>query len=104
MMKGSFLGLGLAVVLGVGPCTAARQTPSTPGAFEGEGVVHQGVGPECPNVWRITTTDGRMLWPVEDADFHVEGLRVRFTARERNNTATTCMAGALVEMISIQRL
>src|SRR5204862_2081816 len=45
VMKGSFLGLGLAVVRGVGPCTAVWQTPSTPGAFDGEGGVRQGAGP-----------------------------------------------------------
>lgn len=92
------------LAMGAGPCTGPKQTPPAPGTFDGEGVIHQGVGPECPNVWRITTTDGRMLWPVEDASFHVEGLRVRFSAKEKPDMASTCMAGTIVEMLSITKL
>ena len=93
--------LVLVALMAIGPCRKAAH--GTAGTHEGDGVVHQGVGPECPNVWRITTDDGRMLWPVDDAAFHVEGLRVHFTVRERAGLATTCMAGTVVEVLSIRR-
>jgi hypothetical protein len=96
--------LAIAVLALAGPCKGSNQTSLQAGTFEGEGIIHQGVGPECPNVWRITTTDGRMLWPVENADFHVEGLRVHFAAREKADVASTCMAGTIVEVISLRRL
>ncbi len=92
-----------ALLAAAGRCKGSNPAPPLPGAFAGEGVVHRGVGPECPNVWRITTPDGRMLWPVEDARFHVEGLRVRFSARARADVASTCMAGTIVELTSIER-
>jgi hypothetical protein len=92
------------LAMGAGPCGEGKQNPSEPGAFDGEGVVHQGVGPECPRIWRITTTDGRMLWPVEKPEFKVEGLRVKFTAREKPGMASTCMAGTIVEVLSIEKL
>ena len=90
------------LAMGAGPCP--KQTPPEPGSFDGEGVIHQGVGPECPNIWRITTTDGRMLWPVEDTEFQVEGLRVKFSAREKPEMASICMAGTIVQVLSIQKL
>jgi len=92
------------LAMGAGPCAGPNQTQPAPGTFDGEGVVHQGVGPECPSIWRITTTDGRMLWPVEDSAFHVEGLRVRFSAKEKPDMASTCMAGTIVQVLTIQKL
>ena len=91
------------LAMGAGPCTGGKQNPSEPGAFDGEGVIHQGVGPECPKIWRITTNDGRMLWPVENAEFQVEGLRVKFSAREKPNMGSFCMVGTIVEVLSIEK-
>jgi hypothetical protein len=99
-MKRLALGLIGLLALGAGPCTSDRNEA---GVIAERGVVHQGIAPECPNVWRIDTADGRMLWPVDKPEFQVEGLRVRFTARERNDLATTCMAGTVVELISIEK-
>ena len=98
--------LGL-LILGAKPCTSDRQSQRTATTgptemFSGSGVVHQGVGPECPTTWRIDSADGRMLWPVEKPEFQVEGLRVRFTARERE-AASICMAGTIVEVITIEK-
>jgi hypothetical protein len=103
-MRPWLLGVVLVLALGAGPCGEAKTPPTADGAMEGEGVVHQGVGPECPAIWRITTDDGRMLWPVEDKAFQVEGLRVRFSARAKPDMASTCMAGTIVELLSIRKL
>ena len=100
-MRPWLLGVVLVLALGAGPCTGPKDVPPD-GTMEGEGVVHQGVGPECPAIWRITTDDGRMLWPVEDKAFHVEGLRVRFSARPKPDMASTCMAGTIVEFTEIR--
>lgn len=70
--------------------------------IDGEGTVHQGVGPECPTVWHVATSKG-LLWPVEDPAFQIEGLRVRFKAREVS-TASICMAGKTVEFDLIEKL
>jgi hypothetical protein len=80
---------------GAGPCSET---------MSGEGVIHQGVGPECAQTWNITTSDGRVLWPVENPEFQQEGLRVRFKVRERKGTATICMAGTTVDVISLRKL
>lgn len=91
--------LSLALLaLANGPCRDAT------GAIEGEGTIHQGVGPECPSTWHIATADGRMLWPVEDPAFQQDGLRVRFSVRERRDAASICMAGTMVEVVSLRRL
>ena len=103
-MKRLLLAGTLLLLMGAGPCSESKQTTPVAGSFEGEGIVHQGVGPECPNVWHISTTDGRRLWPVEDAAFQVEGLRVRFSARERTDMASICMAGTIVDLIAIRKL
>ncbi|HKQ19284.1 MAG TPA: hypothetical protein VJW75_06005 [Candidatus Eisenbacteria bacterium] len=71
-------------------------------SLAGEGTVHRGVGPECPDEWHIATSKG-ILWPVKDPAFQIEGLRVRFRAREVS-TASTCMAGQIVEFDSIEKL
>jgi hypothetical protein len=75
----------------------------TDDVIEGEGTIHHGVGPECPGTWRVTSSDGRMLWPVEDPAFQQEGLRVRFTAQARGE-ASICMAGTPVKFVSLQKI
>jgi len=83
---------------------AACKEPKAPdGSITGEGIVHRGVGPECPDTWHVATADGRMLWPVENAALQVEGLRVRFTAREKKDAMSTCMAGTIVEFVSLEK-
>src|SRR5262245_17844807 len=99
VMKSMFVGAMLLLVMRTGSCTS---NDATEGAPLGHGVVHKGVGPECPETWRIDTADGRMLWPVEKPEFQVEGLRVRFTAREREGMSI-CMAGTMVEVITIEK-
>ena len=89
------------LVLGVGPCGTDKPTS---GAIAGQGVMHQGVGPECPNTWAITTANGDVYWPVEDPAFHEEGLKVSFSVRHRPDMASICMAGTIVEVISIEKL
>lgn len=74
------------------------------GSIVGEGTIHRGVGPECPDTWHIATADGRMLWPIDDPAFHVDGLRVRFAARERHGAASICMTGTIVELTSIKKI
>ena len=88
-----------------GPCSEDDFNPASgiPGAIEGEGTIHQGVGPECPQTWHIATSDGRTLWPVTDVAYQVEGLRVRYVARENRDAASICMAGTIVEVISIRK-
>ena len=89
----------LPLLLGAtGPCA------KTDGTIDGEGVVRQGVGPECPQTWHVATEDGRMLWPLDDPAFQEDGLRVRFTARPRADAVSICMAGTMVEFISIRKL
>ncbi len=73
------------------------------GVIEGEGTVHLGVAPECPAIWRIDMTGGRMIWPIEDPAFQEEGVRVRFRARVKNEAVSICMAGTIVEIVSLQR-
>ena len=74
------------------------------GSLEGEGTVHLGVGPECPQTWHIRTADGDMLWPVNDPAFQKEGLKVRYTVRERSDVSSICMAGTIVDVISLRKI
>lgn len=90
--------LMVALVCGISGASCLQSGDS----LAGEGTVHRGVGPECPDVWHIATGQG-MLWPVEDPAFQIEGLRVRFKAREVS-TASICMAGKTVEFDSIEKL
>ena len=94
----------LAVVLfaasiGAGPCGG----PESPDDLPGTGVVHQGIAPECPNVWRVDTADGKKLWPVEDAGFQVEGLEVAFSAHEQQGMVSICMAGTMVKFDAMRK-
>jgi hypothetical protein len=100
-MKRLAVALALPLLLGAGPCSKA--TP-TAGAVAGQGVIHKGVGPECPETWHILTSTGDIYWPVNDPAFQQEGLRVSFSARERSDLASICMAGTLVDVISIAKL
>jgi hypothetical protein len=102
-MNRLWLILALPALAAAGPCS--NTTPvATPGTLAGEGVVHRGVGPECPETWHIATADGQILWPVNDPAFQQEGLKVRFSARERSDMASICMAGTIVDVISIEKL
>jgi putative lipoprotein len=100
-MKRALVAIALTVVI-VG-CTGPGANPAGDGAIVGEGTVHKGVGPECPETWHIATAEGRMLWPVEDPELQVEGLRVRFAAREKKDAASICMAGTIVEWTSLEK-
>lgn len=87
-----------------GPC----QKPENPGhpgtsSLEGSGTVHQGVGPECPSTWAVVTSDGRTLWPVNDPAFQKDGMKVRFTAQARTDMASICMAGTIVEFVTLRQ-
>ena len=88
------------LLLGNGPCS---DSPSGGEPREEDGTVGQGVGPECPQTWHIKTADGRMLWPVEDPAFQQEGLQVKFVARERPDKMSFCMAGTIVDLVSIRK-
>ena len=88
------------LLLGAGPCSESR-TGATD-AIEGEGTIHQGVGPECPQTWHIATSDGRMLWPIEDPAFQTDGLRVRYSVREVRDRASICMAGTMGSHLSVR--
>lgn len=95
----------LLLLLGAtGPCSHSETGVSPAPSLAGEGTVHRGVGPECPDTWHIRTADGRMIWPVSDPAFQQEGLRVRFTARERKDMASICMAGTIVDLMTIEKL
>jgi hypothetical protein len=89
---------GLAVA--AGPCEG---TAKPRGSLAGEGTIHQGVGPECGTTWAVVTADGRTLWPVNDPAFQKEGLKVRFTARERPDMSSICQAGTIVEFITLEQ-
>ena len=98
-MRHVTIGAILILTLGAGPCASG---PPGEGVFAGQGVVHKGVAPECPDQWRIDSLDGQSLWPLEKPEFQVEGLRVRFTARVRDGVSI-CMTGTMVEVISIEK-
>jgi hypothetical protein len=85
-----------------GPC--GERAGETGGLLSGEGTIGRGVGPECPNTWHVATEDGRILWPVEDAALQQEGLRVRYSARPDPERASICMAGTIVQFLSLRRL
>ena len=87
-----------------GPCSDSKTGGSPPADISAEGTIHRGVGPECPDTWHIATTDGRVLWPVNDPAFQQEGLRVRFTAKERPDMSSICMAGTIVDVLTIEKL
>ena len=72
------------------------------GTIVGEGVVHRGVGPECPDLWHVAT-DGKMYWPIADTDFQVEGMRVKFAVRG-TGAMSTCQAGTNVQFLSLKKL
>lgn len=76
---------------------------SRTGLIQGEGVMRQGVGPECPNVWHIATPDGQKYWPVEAAEFQSDGLAVRFAVRRKPDAVSICMAGTIVEVVTLQK-
>ena len=104
-MKRILLTLALASVLSLGTgCGATKGTPNSGETIIGEGIVHRGVGPECVDVWHVATAQGGMLWPIVDPALQVEGLRVRFTARERTDVASICMAGKNVEFTILEKL
>ena len=53
----------------------------------------------------ITTDDGGKYFPMNlGEEFREDGLRVRFTMRERNDVMTTTMWGRTVEITAIERL
>jgi len=80
-----------------------NETKAPEGAIVGEGVVHRGVGPECPELWHVATSDGKMYWPIADTDMQVEGLRVKFAVRE-TGAMSTCQAGTNVQFLSLKKL
>jgi hypothetical protein len=91
------------IVFAVAMISAGCNEPKTPeGSIAGEGVVHRGVGPECPDTWHVATTDGKMYWPIADASFQVEGMHVRFSVRE-TGAMSTCMAGTNVVFLSMKK-
>jgi hypothetical protein len=97
--------LAFAILFLVGAaCSASSQTAPTVGATAGEGVVRQGVGPECPRIWHIATASGDKYWPIENPAFQKDGLRVRFSVRPRTDLVSTCMAGTIVELIAIEEI
>ncbi len=102
-MKAALIAIALALT--TAGCTAqnAQRHPDT-GSIVGAGTIHRGVGPECPDTWHIATADGRTLWPVDDVAFQVEGLRVRFKARERQGAVGICMAGTIVDLTHIEKI
>jgi hypothetical protein len=81
-------------------CNEAKAPEDT---IVGEGIVHKGVGPECPELWHVATADGKMFWPIADTDFQVEGLRVKFAVRE-SGAMSTCQAGTNVQFLSLKKL
>ena len=93
--------LSVPLLLAAGPCTDAQEPAA--GRLWGEGTVHQGVAPECPNTWNVTTANGDVLWPVSDPAFQQEGLQVRFTAQRRTDVASICMAGTIVDFLTIEK-
>lgn len=108
-MKRLLLAAAFPLLLGAtGPCMGSKAgvqpVSEVEPTSEEEGTIHQGVGPECPLTWHIATSDGRMLWPVDDPAFQQEGLRVRFTVRERTDMLSICMAGTIVDVISIRKI
>lgn len=101
-MKYGLLVVAFALLTGASG-TCSDQGAQDPGSIEGEGVIQRGVGPECPDVWHIAAQDGHQYWPVEDVQFQKEGLRVRFRVRPKQGAVSSCMAGTIVEVISIQQ-
>lgn len=97
----------LLLVGATGPCSDSKTGAGGEllgGNLEGEGTIHLGVGPECPQTWHIATADGRVLWPVNDPAFQQEGLKVRYSARERTDMSSICMAGTIVDVISLRKI
>ena len=103
-MRRVLLGISLALVTGSCVGGESGTLGGTTGSVRGEGVVHRGVGPECPDQWHIATSGGQMYWPVEDPAFQEEGLRVRFEVRGRPDLMSTCQAGTMVDVVSIEKL
>ena len=86
------------LAVAAGPCGE-----STTDTIAGTGTISQGVGPECPNIWHVRPdAGGQILWPVENATFQKEGMQVRFTARARPDKASICMAGTIVDFLTME--
>jgi hypothetical protein len=104
-MKRFILTTALAASFLLGPgCVPTKNNPGGDGGtISGDGVVHRGVGPECVDVWHVATKQGGMLWPVVDPAMQVDGLPVRFTARERTDVVSICMAGKNVEFTLLEK-
>lgn len=98
-MKRTLLGASLFLLaVAAGPCG----DKTSPDLLTGEGTVTQGVGPECPDRWAVRTANGDLLWPVENAAFQKKDLKVRFTARPKMGEMSICMAGTIVEFVTME--
>ena len=85
-------------------CDQQREAPVAPAdALSGAGTIRRGVGPECPDTWRVETEAGEQLWPVTDPALQVDGLPVRFEAQRNEGAMSFCMAGTNVEFTRLER-
>jgi len=101
-MKSFFVAVSLFLLaVAAGPCQGPEKSADV--ALEGSGTIHQGVGPECPSTWAVVTAEGQTLWPVNDPAFQKDGMKVRYTARPRQDMVSTCMAGTIVEFVALRR-
>lgn len=85
-------------------CVLAPACKEETGLISGTGTITQS-SVECQGVWFITADSGRHYQLTAlDAAFQKEGLRVRFSVRERQDVATICMAGPVADVVSITKL
>ena len=91
------------IVFAIAAAVVGCKETGPEGSFTGDGTIHRGVGPECPDTWHVATGDGTMLWPVIDGMFHVEGMHVKFVAHATDSAVSTCQAGTIVEFISMKK-
>lgn len=109
-MRNLIIVLSVATAVFAGGCKTTAESPpledqpaqsSLVGGIEGTVTYMDYEG----GFYGITTDDGGKYFPLNlGEEFREDGLRVRFTMRERNDVMTTTMWGRAVEITAMERL
>lgn len=108
-MQRILIGLLLAVSLITIGCRTTEETPSADGSTQPQ-LVDGMTGTVTymdleGGFYGILGDDGEKYFPLNlDPSYREDGLRVRFTVRERNDVMTTTMWGKTVELTAIERM
>ena len=110
-MRFLFLILGFCAVFSLNACKTTSETPPPEEEAAVENQIVDGIEGTVTYMdleggfYGIVGDDGGKYFPINlDESFREDGLRVRFTVRERNDVMTTTMWGTTVEITAMERL